>query len=342
MSFELSQRTVCPAARRLFLATAVAMLAVAGLALAPARAADLTEVNFVEAVHNLGYINLYVGQHAGIFEKNGLHLNVTAAGGDTQAFAAVLGGSADFAIGDATMVQMSREAGGPGIVVGTVVQRAHYFGVSKNLDTITDPKQFKGLTIVTSPEPNTNYSVAKRMLETAGLKVGQDVTILEVNPGTEIGAMLAGRADMAIAYQPSVASAVAQGAKVVFDFSSYVGPFCNTGIMILPSFAAAKPEVVQALVTSFEEASRKTYADPDFAKKVAREEFPDLPADVVNAAIDAELQYKIPAESVITKPDQWANLMAMQIYLKNVKGTLSFDQIIDNSYAEKAIKAAGG
>jgi NitT/TauT family transport system substrate-binding protein len=75
---------------------------------------------------------------------------------------------------------------------------------------------------------------------------------------------------------------------------------------------------------------------------VAREEFPDLSADVVNAAIDAELEYKIPAESVITKPDQWANLMAMQIYLKNVKGTLSFDDIIDNSYAEKAIKAAGG
>jgi NitT/TauT family transport system substrate-binding protein len=334
-------RAVHSVSRRTFMATAAAV-GVIGFTSLHAHAADLTEVNFVEAVHNLGYINLYVGQHAGIFEKNGLHLNVSAAGGDTQAFAAVLGGSADFAIGDATMVQMSREAGGPGIVVGTVVQRAHYFGVSKNLETITDPKQFRGLTIVTSPEPNTNYSVAKRMLETAGLKVGQDVTILEVNPGTEIGAMLAGRADMAIAYQPSVASAVAQGAKVVFDFSNYVGPFCNTGIMILPSFAKAKPEIVQALVTSFEESSRKTYADPEFAKKVAREEFPDLSADVVNAAIDAELEYKIPAESVITKPDQWANLMAMQIYLKNVKGTLSFDDIIDNSYAEKAIKAAGG
>ena len=147
-----------------------------------ARAADLKPVNFSEAVHNLGYINLYVGMHAGIFEKNGLKMNVTAAGGDTQTFAAVLGGSADFAIGDATMVQMSREAGGPGVVVGTVVQRAHYFGVSKNLQPITDPKQFKGLTIVTSPEPNTNYSVAKRMLENAGLKVGTDAKILQVNP----------------------------------------------------------------------------------------------------------------------------------------------------------------
>ena len=308
------------------------------IAAAPAQAQDLKEVNFSEAVHNLGYINLYVGMHAGIFEKHGLKMNVTAAGGDTQTFAAVLGGSADFAIGDATMVQMSREAGGPGVVVGTVVQRAHYFGVSKNLEPITDPTEFKGLTIVTSPEPNTNFSVAKRMLENAGLKIGTDTTILQVNPGTEIGAMLAGQADMAIAYQPSVSSAVAQGAKVVFDFSNYVGPFCNTGIMVLPETIERDPEMVQSLVTAFEEASRLTYSDPDFAKEVARKEFPDLPPEVVDAAIDAELEYKIPAESVVVKEDQWKNLMDMQVYLGNVKGTLAFNEIIDNSFAMKAVE----
>ena len=308
----------------------------------PAPAAELKEVNFSEAVHNLGYINLYVGMHAGIFEKHGLKMNVSAAGGDTQTFAAVLGGSADFAIGDATMVQMSREAGGPGVVVGTVVQRAHYFGVSKNLEPITDPKKFKGLTIVTSPEPNTNYSVAKRMLENAGLVVGTDTTILQVSPGTEIAAMLAGQADMAIAYQPSVASAVDQGAKVVFDFSTYVGPFCNTGIMVLPATIEKDPEMVQALVTAFEESSRKTYADPAFAKEVARKEFPDLPGNVVDAAIDAELQYKIPAETVVTQTDQWKNLMDMQIYLKNVTGKIPFEEVIDNSFAEKAVAAVKG
>ena len=312
------------------------------LPMTTAQAAELTEVNFSEAVHNLGYINLYVGMHAGIFEKHGLKMNITAAGGDTQTFAAVLGGSADFAIGDATMAQMSREAGGPGVVVGTVVQRAHYFGVSKNLEPITDPKQFKGLTIVTSPEPNTNYSVAKRMLENAGLKIGEDTTILQVNPGTEIGAMLAGQADMAIAYQPSVAAAVDQGAKVVFDFSTYVGPFCNTGIMVLPETIANKPEMVQALVSAFEESSRLTYSDPAFAKEVARKEFPDLPPAVVDAAIDAELQYKIPAETVVTQKDQWDNLMAMQVYLGNIKGTIPYDEIIDNSFAEKAVKEIGG
>jgi NitT/TauT family transport system substrate-binding protein len=305
-------------------------------ALAPAIAAPLKEVNFVEAVHNLGYINLYVGQHAKIFEKYGIKLNVSAAGGDTQAFAAVLGKTAQFAIGDATMVQISREQGGPGVVVGTVVQRAHYFGVSKNLQPITDPKKFKGLTFVTSPEPNTNFSVTKKILEDNGLKINTDTKILEVNPGTEIGAMLAGRADIAVAYQPSVASAMAQGAKVVFDFASYMGPFCNTGIMVLPEYAKANPDVVQSLVSAFEEASRMTYAKPDFAKEVARKEFPDLPADVVNKAIDMELEFKIPAQSVKTDPKQWENLIKMQKYLGNVKGSIPFKDIIDNSYADKA------
>jgi NitT/TauT family transport system substrate-binding protein len=100
--------------------------------------------------------------------------------------------------------------------------------------------------------------------------------------------------------------------------------------------------MVQALVTSFEEASRKTYADPDFAKKVAREEFPDLPGEVVDAAIDAELEYLIPAQSVVTKADQWKNLMDMQVYLGNVKGSIPMDEIVDNSFAEKAVQQAGG
>ena len=331
--------------RRELAAIASALLLSSGLlslTTATADAQDLKTVRFTEAVHNLGYINLYVGQHAGIFEKHGLALEVSAAGGDTQAFAAVLGGSADFAIGDATMVQMSREQGGPGVVVGTVVQRAHYFGVSKNLEPMSAPSEFAGLTIVTSPEPNTNFSVAKRMLESADLTIGEDAEILQVNPGTEIGAMLAGQADMAIAYQPSVSSAVAQGAKVVFDFASYVGPFCNTGIMVLPSTIENDPEMVQALVTAFEEASRLTYADPDFAKEVAIKEFPDLDPAVVEAAIDAQLEYRIPAETVVVQRDQWDNLMDMQVYLKNVEGSVPFEEVIDNSFAEKAVEQLDG
>jgi NitT/TauT family transport system substrate-binding protein len=303
-----------------------------------ARAAT-TEVAFVEAVHNLGYIDLYVGQHAGYFEKAGILLNVSAAGGDTQAFAAVLGQSALFGIGDPTMVPISVEKGGPGKVVGSVVQRAHYFGVSKTVKTITDPKQFKGLRIVTSPEPNTNYSVTKRLLNQAGLVIGRDVQIIQVSPGTEIGAMLAGQADVAIAYQPGVAEAESQGAKIIFDFSNAIGPFCNTGIMVLNQTITGKPEIIQALCNGFQQAMHRTYNDPAYAKMVAQKEFPQLSKAVINSAIDTELKYRIPSESVVVDRTQWDNLIKMQVYLKNIKGMTTFDQIVDNSFADKA--AAG-
>jgi NitT/TauT family transport system substrate-binding protein len=319
------------------------ILAAAGAAAALAAPrigrAAITQVAFVEAVHNLGYIDLYVGQAAGYFEQEGIHLNVAAAGGDTQAFAAVLGRSALFSIGDPTMVPISVEKGGPGKVVGSVVQRAHYFGVSKTHGPITDPKQFKGLRLVTSPDPNTNYSVTKKLLTEAGLTIGKDVEILQVNPGTEIGAMLAGRADVAIAYQPNVAQAEAQGAKVVFDFATAIGPFCNTGIMVLNETIASQPKIIQALCNGFEKAMRRTYADPAYAKQVAQKEFPQLSPAVIDSAIDSELKYKIPSQSVVVDRAQWANLMAMQVYLKNIKGTTTFEQIVDNSFATKAAAA---
>jgi NitT/TauT family transport system substrate-binding protein len=324
--------------RRAALATAAA--AAGSLAAPKSVHAAVTEVAFVEAVHNLGYIDLYVGQAAGYFDQEGIHLNVTAAGGDTQAFAAVLGRSALFGIGDPTMVPISVEKGGPGKVVGSVVQRAHYFGVSKTKGVITDAAQFKGMRIVTSPDPNTNYSVTKKLLTQAGLVIGTDVQILQVTPGTEIGAMLAGQADVAIAYQPNVAQAESQGAKVVFDFSNAIGPFCNTGIMVLNDTITAQPKIIQALCNGFQKAMHRTYNDPAYAKQVARKEFPQLSAAVIDSAIDSELKYKIPSQSVVVDRAQWANLMAMQVYLKNIKGITTFEQIVDNSFATKAAAAA--
>ncbi len=312
-------------------AAAVSTLAAPRLARAAVRT-----VAFVEAVHNLGYIDLYVGQHAGYFEKNGIHLDLSAAGGDTQAFAAVLGRSAMFGIGDPTMVPISVEKGGPGKVVGSVVQRAQYFGVSKTVKPITDPKQFKGLRVVTSPDPNTNYSVTKRLLTEAGLVIGRDVRILQVTPGTEIAAMLAGQADVAIAYQPGVAEAQAQGARIVFDFANPIGPFCNTGIMVLNGTITAHPGIIQGLCNGFQQAMHRTYGDPAYAKQIARAEFPQLPPAVIDSAIDTELKYRIPSQSVVVDRTQWANLMKMQVYLGNIKGTTTFDQIVDNSFADKA------
>lgn len=330
--------------RRSFLGTAVGSAIVLGAPYVITRRAyaqATRTVRFTEAVHNLGYIDLYVARNKGFFKEQNIDLQLSAAGGDTQAFAAVIAKSADFGCGDATLAAISREKGGPGIVLGELVSRAHYFGVSKKLDKpIKDPKEFKGLTFVTSPPPNTNYNVLVLALKKAGLDPNKDVKILTVNPGTEIGPVLAGQADIAVAYEPNVDTAVVgQGAHAVFSWSDFMGPFHNTGVYALPEYVKANPQITQGLANALEKAAKYTYKFPDEAKAIARKEFPDLDAKVVDAAVQRQLDNSIPAKTFAVSKEGWENLMRVGAGLGNCQCTLPFNQIVDNSFAEKAAAA---
>jgi NitT/TauT family transport system substrate-binding protein len=301
-------------------------------------AGSLRTIHFSEAVHNLGYIDLYVAREKGYFREQGIDLQLSAAGGDTQAFASVLGKSAEFGCGDSTLCEISREKGGPGVVLGELVSRAHYFGVSKRLTKmITDPKEFKGLTFVTSPPPNTNYNVLVLALKKAGLDPTKDVKILTVNPGTEIGPVLAGQADIAVAYEPNVDTAVVgQGAHVVFSWSKFMGPFHNTGMYALPEFVDANRDVVQGMANALQKGALHTYHYPADTKAVARKEFPDLDPKIVDAAIQRQLDNGVPAKTFVVSEAGWKALMTVGAGLGNCSCDVPFGKVVDNSFAKKA------
>jgi NitT/TauT family transport system substrate-binding protein len=298
----------------------------------------MTNVNLVEAVHNLGYIDLYVAQHQGFFAQQGINLHLSAAGGDSQAFAAILGGSAQFAMGDATLAEISREKGGDGVVLGELVSRAQYFGVSKKITTpLTSPTQFKGLTFVTSPPPNTNYNVLTNSLKKTGLDPAKDVKITTVTPGTEIGPVLAGQADVALASEPNVDMAVVQdGAHVLYSWSDAIGEFTNTGLQSRSSYVKANPTVAQKMVNALQMGAQYTYAHPDGAKAVARQEFPTLPPNVVDAAVQREIDNHIPSNTLAVQQDGWSKLMNLGQQLGNCACNVAFNEIVDNSFAQKA------
>lgn len=315
-----------------------------GSAPAATSADGKTTVNLSEAVHNLGYIDLYVAQHEGYFEQQGIDLHLSAAGGDSQAFAAVLGGSAQFALGDATLSEISREKGGDGIVLAELVSRAQYFAVSKKISTpFTDPKQFAGLTFVTSPPPNTNNSVLTNSLRQAGLDPTKDVHITTVSPGTEIGPVLAGQADVAVAYEPNVDMAVAQdGAHVLYSWADAIGEFTNTGLQARESYIRANPQVAQKLVNALQMGAQHVYQHPEDAKSVARAEFPNLPPEVVDAAIQRQIDNHIPASTTVVSQQGWNTLMTLGRQLGNCSCDVPFEKIVDNSFAQKAASTMQG
>jgi NitT/TauT family transport system substrate-binding protein len=241
-------------------------------------------------------------------------------------------------MGDATLAEISREKGGDGVVLGELVSRAQYFGVSKKITTpFNSPTQFKGLNFVTSPPPNTNYNVLTNSLKQAGLDPAKDVKITTVTPGTEIGPVLAGQADVALASEPNVDMAVVQdGAHVLYSWSDAIGEFTNTGLQSRSSYVKANPTVAQKVVNALQMGAQYTYAHPDGAKAVARQEFPTLPPNVVDAAVQREIDNHIPSNTLAVQQDGWSKLMNLGRQLGNCACNVAFNEIVDNSFAQKA------
>src|SRR5579871_627825 len=76
------------------------------------------------------YLPLYIAQEQGFFRKEGLDVKFINGGGDDKTYAAVASGAAQFGVSDPTFTAIAREKGQPGVVVGTVVAGATYWGVT--------------------------------------------------------------------------------------------------------------------------------------------------------------------------------------------------------------------
>ena len=297
-----------------------------------------TRVTLAQAAKTLLYLPLYVAQDQGFFNQEGLEVEITTSGGDSQAFAALASNQAHFAQGDPAFVAISHERGGPGIVIATVLDRVAFWGVTfdKNLQPFSDPKDFRGLTVVTYPEPNTAYVVQKNLLTRAGLKLGADSKITQATFGTELGPLHAGQAQISVSIEPTVSNAVAQGAHVVYSYPDSWGPFLLTGLMTTEDFAAKNPAAVQGIVNSYERALRLIREKPDVAIAVGKKFFPEVSEPVIKAAVVRLTSQKVFPEHAMIDLQSWRAALQVRVGVGDLKSA-EHDPLVNNSYGSSAL-----
>lgn len=295
-----------------------------------------------QAAKTLLYLPLYVAIDKGYFSDEGLSVTVNTGGGDSQAFAALIGGSAQFAQGDPTFVAISHEKGGPGRVIAAVLNRASFWGVafSDKLQPITNPLQFKGLRVVTYPCPNTACVLQKRLVEQAGLRLGEDTWMIAASFGTEFGPLERGAADVAMSIEPAISQAAARGGRVVFSYADSWGPFLLTGLMTTETYIAENPKVVQGVVVAYERALRFIHTNPLGAAEVGARQFPEVGADVIRTAIGRMTGERVFPEHAAVEEKAWRSALQVRIDLADLKA-MPTAQLIDNSFAEAAQKRVG-
>jgi NitT/TauT family transport system substrate-binding protein len=282
------------------------------------------------------YLPLYVAMDGGFFKQQGLNVTLKYSGNDDQVFATVISGQAQFGVGDPTFTAISREKGGTGKVVATLVGAVANWGVTnkQSISEINDPHQLDGLRVTSFPSPSTTFTILSEIKKTLNL---QRMNIKQLAFGTEFGALERGDADLAIMLEPQASVAESKGYRVVWSVAKYYGPFALTGVTTTDEMIKNNPDQVQRMVNGIQAALDYIRSNPDRTLEIAAQNFPTLDRTVVKNAIARMTQdASIPADARITT-EAWKKTLTVRNKMGDLQSVEKGMEAVDNTFAEKAL-----
>jgi len=305
-----------------------------GLLAHPAQA-QMQNVTVFQAFQSIQYLPLYVAIDEGTFKKNGLNVRKVTAGSGAAGVAAVIGGHADFSLQDPMTAVLADQKGASVVNVAMVVNGVPVWIIAPPHAAAQTLSGLSGKTVSTALAPSTSTYLLERLLKQKGMS---STSVNMVQIGTELAPVAAGRAAAAALYEPQVDEGIASGYKVVYSFASqYPGGYAFSTMDALTSTVKDKPKMVQAFVTSLNEAEALIYKSPAKAEAVAEKEFPSLPKAVVDNAVMRLIDQHIYPTNAEISPAAFQNALALQVYVGNLKpGSVSYAQSVDDTFAKAA------
>lgn len=281
------------------------------------------------------YAPLYLAQDNGYFEDEGIEVNIVTAGGDEKAFASLLSGDAQFAVGDPTFVAISGEKGQPGKVIAALLTGVPFWGVAKtDVPKVTDPSMLKGYSVATFPSPSTAYALQTKMFQSGNLKPD----IRQVAFGALLPALEANQVDIALELEPNVSTSVKNGNHIVFALSTYYPDFAITGVTALPDYLKNNPEIAQKFVNALRRADLFIRDNPEEAARIVGLRFTDIDKEVAISAMKNTVEANVIPQSMVITKNGWDSAVQLRRDVGDIKNPAPYETYIDTSFAEKADK----
>lgn len=313
---------------------ALVLILAAGLAwwLVPkdSEAPNLQTVRVAQTGDFLLYAGLYVAKDAGIFERNGLSVEIISTGGDERSAAAVISGQAQFGIGDPVFAAIANVRGQQLRYVASLVNGVPFWGITYDPRVVQRYRRsgLQGLRVATFPAPSTAFALQRQMYERASLPAN----IQEGAFGSLDGILQTGRADIALELEPNVSLAQQRGATVLYSMAEQIGPFAMTGVLVEESYARAHPSTVRAFCGSLLEAFRFLREQPAQAETLLARRFGDVPRAVVRSALARSLQQGIIPETAAPNGAGWDRALQLRASIGDLPSPTAGRAALDSSY----------
>jgi NitT/TauT family transport system substrate-binding protein len=336
--------------RRAFLSAAI-LLAFPAFAAAQ----EKLSITVAQGGEGLGWLPAYIARANKYFDDENLTVRFVITPGGSEAAAAVVSGSADFA--DAAHHAFRGQLRGYDfvLVANAMDQYAVMLVVSNKAIAQAGLKKgdpmskvipaMKGLRIgISSPGSSTDM-IIRTFFKQYGLNPDRDATLTPFGTGGPMQAAMETDQIDAFVFSspfPEIVEAHGEGKILINlalgDFKQLSG-YPYTGYFTSRKVITEKPKAVQAFVDAIYKAELFIHSYPEETIKIAQATFSDLDPAVLRLAVLNTIP-AIPRDPITSKVEI-ETALDWNAYKPEDRAKLSFDKVVDNSFAFKAIDTIG-
>ena len=303
---------------------------------------ELTKVTLSEVTHSVFYAPQYVAMALGYFEEEGIKIELISGEGADKVMTSVVSGAVDigFSGPEAAIYIYNEGKADYAKVFAQVTQRDGSFLVAREPDPDFTWDKLRGTHLLPGRKGGVPYMALEYVVKQSGLNPGVDVNFdNSIQFAAMAGAFLGGTGDYVTVFEPTASSIEAEGkGYIVASVGAAAGEIPYTAYYALDSFVKENPKLIQGFTNAIAKAQKWVveHSAEEIAKTVAPS-FPDTDIKLLTSAIENYKKIDAYSATPIMTEAAFNRLQMVMAEAGELSQTAPFADIVDNSFAEKAV-----
>lgn len=303
------------------------------------------KISCSEAVRGFFFVPLYVADGKGFFEKEGLKVEIISTQGGPMAMQALVSGQVQFCATGHGQVAHLFEKGKKTKIVNLMQDKCTFSMVVR--PEIKDLKDLKGKSVGCTKIGAETFGVGRFLAANAGLDPQKDITMVEVGGmSTMASALENNRVQGIMAWEPLTSRLISEKKGVMLvrlntkkdSLKHFGSPYYSFSVLeVTDEYLKSNPKMVQKFVNALVVAE-KWIANHSIEElvDVVSPYFPGTGKDIIKISLEMDRE-AFSKDGIVTREGHNTTLKVFRD-AGIVKQAVAFEDIVDNSFTEQALK----
>lgn len=303
----------------------------------------LKTIRVNEVTRSVFYAPQYVAIANGYFSEEGLEIELTTGQGADKVMTAVLAGQSDigFAGPEASIYVYNEGKEDFCQVFAQLTKKDGSFLVSRTNDTDFKWTDLKGSTVIPGRKGGVPYMTMEYVLRKNGLDPATDLVLDDsIQFDLMAGAFAGGNADYVTLFEPTATMTQNAGkGYIVASIGEEAGEIPYTAYFAKKSYMEENSDTIQKFTNAIYKGQVwvKEHSATEIAE-VIQSFFPDTDVELLASVLQSYIDIDAWNENPILKEESFERLQTVMEQAGELSKKAPYEQIVNNSYAEEAMK----